>query len=629
MTARSDDHPGPAPMSARVPAHTVVAGTRWPAGSGLSRAEIIAYGAIIVLALVLRLGGLGAQALSDAEASQALVSWRVYQAQPPEHNLYSPLLATLNLVTFTIFGASDFTARLWPALFGVLLVVLPVGLRRQLGVGGAVAASALLATSSTALYVSRTASGDMVALAGGLAIVVGLFNWLGAVTAAEGRSAGHVHLFLAAGGLIVLLTSGPVAYSVFGLLLAFGLVAAIGIGRQPQWPGPVRSALVVEWTTRKTAYIGLLLAAAAVSTGLFINVRGMGAVVNLPVEWGRGFVAPAASPYLPSEAAGLSYPAAFLLSLYEPLILVAGLFGLASALLRRQRFDLLLVWWFFGGLVLDLLRSGRNPGESLLSLVPAALLAGAALGHLGASLRRDGAWSREGIMVGAGLVICTYGYVQLMIYTRAAVGVVWLPLAAPAMLVLLVLVLWQLQDGVAALRGAALTVLVALMAFTVATAVRLNYAQHSRSVQPMAGIAAGEGIPDLVDTLQHVSSERVRDTFLVAGLADRSVGPAVEWQLREFNNLRWVDSAEHVARELSNLATEADAPTVVVTTATELLSDLPYAGQDFVIRSSGRPVLTSVPSLIRWLVLRDAQPMRLDRAILWVKQPSDAMAAAR
>ena len=68
MTARSDDHPGPAPMSVRVPEPSVAAGTRLSAGSGLSRAEIIAYGAIIGLALVLRLGGLGAQALSDAEA---------------------------------------------------------------------------------------------------------------------------------------------------------------------------------------------------------------------------------------------------------------------------------------------------------------------------------------------------------------------------------------------------------------------------------------------------------------------------------------------------------------------------------------------------------------------------------
>jgi uncharacterized protein (TIGR03663 family) len=586
-----------------------------------TQAELFAYGTIIVVALLLRLGGLGAQPLSDAEASQALVSWRLYQAQAPQPGTYSPLLATLNLVGFAMFGASDFVARLWPALFGVLLVVLPLGLRRQLGVEGAVAASALLATSSTALYVSRTASGDVMALTGGLAVMVGLVNWLEAVAAADGSWSGGRHVVLTAGGLILLFTSAPVAYSVLLLLLIFGLAVVVGARRHRHQLSSARTALAAEVTTRKTAYVGLLLMAVAVATGLFFNMRGVGAAVNLPVEWARGFVVPAEL-----RSAGLQYPAAFLLSLYEPLILFAGLFGLASALVRRSRFDLLLVGWFFGGLVLDLLRSGRSPGESLVSLVPAALLAGSALGQLVVSLRRDAAWPREGLMTGAGLVICTYGYVQLMMYTRVADGAVWLALAAPIMLVILVLVLWQLQDGVAALRGAALTVLVAMAAFSVATAVRLNYSPQFLPVQPMAGNAAGEGISDLVDTLRYASTERVRDPSLVAGLGDRSVGAAVEWQLREFSNLRWVDSADHLVWYLKNSGTEAEAPTVIVTDTADLLSDIAYAGQDFVIRSSGRPQLTSVPSLIRWIVLRDAQPMPLDRAILWVKQPSDAVA---
>jgi hypothetical protein len=55
-----------------------------------------------------------------------------------------------------------------------------------------------------------------------------------------------------------------------------------------------------------------------------------------------------------------------------------------------------------------------------------------------------------------------------------------------------------------------------------------------------------------------------------------------------------------------------------------LASDAAFAGQDFVIRNSGQPVLSSIPALVRWVVLRDAQSTGVDRAVLWVKQPDAA-----
>ena len=599
-------------------------GTEQVASPG--RAEVIAYAGVLVLALVLRLAGLGAQPLSDAEAAQALVSWRLYQAQPLESPLHhSPLLATLNLVTFAVWGAGEFTARLWPALFGVLAAVLPIGLRRQLGAAGAVAASLLLTVSATALYLSRLASGDVAALAGGLAVVVGLVNWLAAVVEAPEGAARAWHPVLAGGGLILLVTSAPIAYSLVVLMLVFALILGAADRRTRRWAGTLGGALAAEWAARRNVYVGMLVVALAIATAFLFHLRGVGAVVEQPVTWWRGF----ASGDVAASAATVPYPAILLVSIYEPLILVTGLFGLALALQQRRRFDWLLAVWFLGGLVLDLTRSGRGPGDALLTLVPCALLGGMAVGRLAVSLWRDGAWVREGVMVAAGLVVCTYGYVQLMLYTRAAAGVVWLPLAAPVMLILLVVVLWQLQDGVAALRGGAITVLVVLFAFNVGTAVRLNYTPALLPVQPMAGRAAGEGLADLIETLQFVSTERVRDPMLVSGLADRSVGPAVEWQLRDFSRLRWLDSPDDLVRALGDAGSGTDAPEVLVTSLSDLRSDLPYAGQDFAIRSFGQPQLTSAPALIRWVILRDAAPRQPDRAILWVRQSADAAVAAR
>src|SRR5512136_103129 len=140
--------------------------------------EKAVYIGLALLALALRLAALGAYPLSDAEAGQALVAWRILQGQPVGLAGYSPLVVTLNLVSFLLLGSSEFAARLGPALLSVPLVLLPYGLRRYLGRTGALAAGALFALSPTVLYFTRTVDGDIGVAVGGLALVVGLFNWL-------------------------------------------------------------------------------------------------------------------------------------------------------------------------------------------------------------------------------------------------------------------------------------------------------------------------------------------------------------------------------------------------------------------------------------------------------------------
>jgi predicted membrane-bound mannosyltransferase len=95
--------------------------------------ELLLVGLIIGIALVLRLWRLGAYPLSDVEAQQALVAWRLYQGGAPELALYSPLMASLSTISFFLLQDSEFTARLASALLGVALVLLPLTLWRQLG----------------------------------------------------------------------------------------------------------------------------------------------------------------------------------------------------------------------------------------------------------------------------------------------------------------------------------------------------------------------------------------------------------------------------------------------------------------------------------------------------------------
>ena len=78
-----------------------------------------------VLALVLRLANLDAAPLSAAEARWALLAWRAVTGQGLPTGGYSPFLLTMNSLLFVLCGASDSLARLVPALFGVLLALVP------------------------------------------------------------------------------------------------------------------------------------------------------------------------------------------------------------------------------------------------------------------------------------------------------------------------------------------------------------------------------------------------------------------------------------------------------------------------------------------------------------------------
>ena len=62
---------------------------------------------------------------------------------------------------YTIFGASDFTARLARALMGTSMVALMYGLRAQLGRVAAYAAGVMLAIGPSYLYFSRFAREDI------------------------------------------------------------------------------------------------------------------------------------------------------------------------------------------------------------------------------------------------------------------------------------------------------------------------------------------------------------------------------------------------------------------------------------------------------------------------------------
>jgi uncharacterized protein (TIGR03663 family) len=130
--------------------------------------------AVILLATILRFWDLGAKPLHHDESMHAFFSLTF--ARNPASYEYDPLLHgpfqfhaegfifMVILAAERIFGVggaagnpwiNDATARILPALFGIGIVVLPLGLRRQVGRFGALVAALLLAVSPTFVYFSR------------------------------------------------------------------------------------------------------------------------------------------------------------------------------------------------------------------------------------------------------------------------------------------------------------------------------------------------------------------------------------------------------------------------------------------------------------------------------------------
>ena len=138
------------------------------------------YLLLLLAALAMRLWGLGNRAMSHDESLHALFSWKLYNGEGYVHDpmMHGPLLFEANALIYFLFGVSDFTARLVPALLGVAMVGMPYFFRRWLGRAGALTASLLILISPNYLYYSRYIRHDTYLLVETLLMVLALFNYV-------------------------------------------------------------------------------------------------------------------------------------------------------------------------------------------------------------------------------------------------------------------------------------------------------------------------------------------------------------------------------------------------------------------------------------------------------------------
>ncbi|MDB5081796.1 MAG: hypothetical protein JWP00_3720 [Chloroflexi bacterium] len=142
--------------------------------------EMVLYGLIIIFAIFTRFWELSYRALHHDEGVHAFYSWRLYYGlgydqEPWKHG---PFLYHIQALFFWLFGDTDQVARVSTALFGVLICLLPLGLRRELGRWGSLTVAFLLAVSPMFLYFSRFLREDIFVAFATLALFISLVRFI-------------------------------------------------------------------------------------------------------------------------------------------------------------------------------------------------------------------------------------------------------------------------------------------------------------------------------------------------------------------------------------------------------------------------------------------------------------------
>lgn len=324
---------------------------------------LITFLAIVLLAAAFRFYALDDRVFHHDEGVHAYLSYKLlkhgtYHYDPTYHG---PFLYYTSAAIFKLFGDSNFTARLLPAISGVLLVALMYTLRDQLGKNGALLTAAMIAISPSFLYYSRFLRND---------IYIALFSLLFVISAVKYikyKSDWHRLFYVctgAAAGALAICTKEN-AYIIAGIFFLFAV-------------GYVIYTKKIDISTAIDASLFALIffiVFALFYTDFLTNLHGLASVVPNAIDhWVEMHrterIGGHWSFYLP------------ILARYELLITVFASIGGMYYLERKNIFMIFLLYWGLTSLIIYSYLQEKVPWLVLHILLPFTLIAGAYLGEL-------------------------------------------------------------------------------------------------------------------------------------------------------------------------------------------------------------------------------------------------------
>jgi uncharacterized protein (TIGR03663 family) len=515
MSERPDDVLSPQPLEPILEARA--------AAPALSISlQTVLWLAVIGLAAALRLARLEHLPLTVDESVRAFAAWQTSHGHAPA-NWPGDMTASLTAYLFSIFGSSDFLARLLPALAGATLVALFWPLSRYVG-GGALAAAGLVAFSPLLVHVSRSALPYSAGAFLCLAMVLSLFAYL--------RTRRPLWLFALTLSLGLALGSDPVSTSTALIVVAF-LIYEIG------WRRSQDVLAAAEPIRRNPALIiaGLLFFLGALELG----VTHFGTSVDrLSLAGLRQWVDMFA---LPRDDLPWHFHPGILTS-YEALLLIVGgsayLWLLSRWITSRGQkvslFQRFLFFWASGAAIIIAITTRRQAGQLVLLLLPLAFLTGSWLESIIAetnlaSLGRGALYLLP--------VLALAGYIALVLTQWANAGEVGSAgERARVMLALLaaIVVIWITWNtlGRQATAGSLALALVVLAIVAIHGSTSVAYGRGSEF---LADERVDQGVFQLQERLATIEAETpgpiaVQESFL----------PSLGWYLRDVSGVAFAPS---------------------------------------------------------------------------------------
>ncbi len=529
------------------------------------------------LALALRLVYLGWLPLSDAEATWALQAFDLVKGHSPALGA-QPAYVMLTALVFFIMQASNFAARLIPAVAGALLVFAPLFFRDRLGSKTAIILAFGLAIDPGLLSLSRQAGTPIITV---MALVFAWGCWQSHRTEWAGFFTG------------LALLSGPQLWP--GLA---GLGLAIFMSRSL-----LDEATAIKFE-RKTILTTLAYAAGTyllVGSLFLLAPGGLGQGLATIPEYFGGWLGE-------SETSIVQMTIALLAS--QAYALIFGLVGLARGLRERDPFTTFAGMWFGIALVLALSYPSREVAHLAWAILPLwALAARETSRHL--TPIQNGTWETIGmaVLTTAILVFAWFNFSAVALTNPDPNTAVlrWYVLAGALGLLLLSTILvalgWSRES---AIQGSAWGFMGILLISTLSTAISTAGLRTYRTTE-----------------LWRSSPQVAQSTMLASQLDDlsrfkRGAQASLDISIVGINStaLRWMLRDWHVT--IMDNADVTTAPSLVLTKLEDTNPALQasYRGQEILWRTYTGWDQFIPADWLKWLAVHTA-PQGEERIILW------------
>lgn len=549
--------------------------------------SILIFGLAFLVALAIRLAGLGGLFLNDAEAAWAVQALRLSQGVHPDIGA-QPGLVLFSGALFYLFGATNFLARFVPALAGAFLVFAPAFFSDRIGKRAAWVAAFALALDPGLVAMSRQVDGHMLALS---FTVLGLGFF-------------YVRKPLAGGIVLGLALLGGTSLWMGWLgVLAAGLIYRIfrpksAVQAQSE-TAEIGEAKVERSNFWRDALIGFACAVIFGGTLFFLEPKALSGVAGSLVA------------FITGQTGTPSVPASLVLAgwvFYAPLPGILAIIASIRAVLRKSAVDGFLAAWWLVALLLAVLYPAHQVADLVWALVPMWVLSA----RLVVQLFENGFPARLELIQAALTFVLLVSVWLNFVATQTNPGQDRTPYWAAMVFMVFflgisaVLFTWGWSSRIA-FHGLAIGLLALLTLYTLSTAWR-STGLVLRPQQELWRIGTNFAEADLLlKTTGDFSGWNTGEPNTLDIVVNQA-SPALEWLFRSYKNV-----------DFESVLPLDSSPSLVVTgNQTSLSLAGAYTGQSFVKDESPNWSSMQTADWVEWMLFRNAPEMK-NLVVLWVK----------